>query len=60
MDEDDIQECVDNAMKVIREEDAFDTNIASKSDTRSYLQGIIDECRSELEALGDEDDDEDE
>ena len=57
MDEDDVQECVDNVMKIVREEDAFNTSIASKSDTRSYLQGIIDECQSEMEALGVEDED---
>jgi len=60
MDEDDIQECVDDMMTAIREQDAYALALASKSDTRSYLQGIIDACKVEIEALGDPEDDDEE
>lgn len=60
MDEEDIQECVDTIMKEVRESDAFNTSIASKADTRAFLRGVMDECKSEIDAMGDEEDDEEE
>jgi len=57
MDEDEIQEHVDAVMKEVRESDAFNPSLASKADSRLFLQGIIDECQADLDGLGDEDED---
>jgi diaminopimelate decarboxylase len=58
MDENEIQEHVEAIMKEIRESDAFNPHHASKAESRMFLLNIIEECQSELDALGDEDDEE--